>query len=67
MKITTIGAGSVVWGPTVNTDFLLNPALDGAVLMLMEVNAETLSLVKQLLERLVAEKGFKKRSEPLLI
>jgi alpha-galactosidase len=60
MKITTIGAGSVAWGPTINTDFLLNPVLDGAELMLLDINAETLALVKQLLDRLVAERGIKK-------
>ncbi len=60
MKITTIGAGSVVWGPTINIDMLLNPALDGAELMLMDVNPETLALVQRLLERLVAERGFAK-------
>ena len=60
MKITTIGAGSVVWGPTINIDFLLNPGLDGAELMLMDVNPDTLALVKRLLERLVAERGFDK-------
>jgi len=60
MKITTIGAGSVVWGPTVNIDLLLNPALDGAELMLMDVNPEGLELVQRLLDRLVAERGFAK-------
>jgi alpha-galactosidase len=60
VKIATIGAGSVVWGPTINTDFLLNPGLDGAELMLMDVNAETLGLVSRHLERLVAERGFRK-------
>ena len=60
MKITTIGAGSVVWGPTINTDFLLNPALDGAELALMDINAETVGLVKRYLDRLIAERGFTK-------
>lgn len=60
MKITTIGAGSVVWGPTINIDMLLNPALDGAELMLMDINPETLALVQRLLDRLVAERGFAK-------
>ena len=58
MRITTIGAGSVAWGPTINTDFLLNPALDGAELVLMDINAETLSLVKRFLDRVVAERGL---------
>jgi alpha-galactosidase len=60
LKIATIGAGSVVWGPTINTDFLLNTGLDGAELMLMDVNGETLGLVKRHLERLVAERGLRK-------
>jgi alpha-galactosidase len=60
VKITTIGAGSVAWGPTINTDFLLNPALDGAELMLMDVNPETLALVERYLGRLVDEHRFRK-------
>lgn len=60
MKITTVGAGSVAWGPAINIDFLLNPELDGAELMLMDVNPETLDLVRRLLERLIAEYGFRK-------
>lgn len=60
MKITTIGAGSVVWGPTINIDLLLNPALDGADLMLMDIDPESLALVGRLLDRLVAERGFSK-------
>jgi len=60
VKITTVGAGSLVWGPTINVDFLLNPALDGAELMLMDVDAATLASVQALLERLVAERGLRK-------
>ena len=60
MKIVTIGAGSVVWGPTINIDFLLNPALDGAELTLMDVNPESLGLVERLLNRLIDERGFDK-------
>lgn len=60
MKITTVGAGSLVWGPTINVDCLLNPALDGAKLMLMDVDAAALAAVKTLLERLVAERGLRK-------
>lgn len=60
MKITTIGAGSVAWGPAVNIDFLLNPALDGAELMLMDIDLDSLSLVHRLLDRLVRELGFRK-------
>jgi alpha-galactosidase len=61
MKIVTIGAGSVAWGPRISIDFLLNPALDGAELMLMDVDAEKVELVRRLLERLVDEQGFAKR------
>lgn len=57
MKIATIGAGSLIWGPTVNTDFLLHPALDGAELMLMDVNPATLELVRRFAERVRAERG----------
>lgn len=60
MKITTIGAGSVAWGPTINTDFLLNPALDGAELTLMDVSPDALDRVRRLLARYVAERGFRK-------
>lgn len=60
MKIVTIGAGSIVWGSQVTTDFLLNPNLDGAELMLMDVNADSLALVKGYLERLVREQSFAK-------
>jgi alpha-galactosidase len=60
VKIATIGAASVVWGPTINTDFLLNPALDGTDLILMDINAEALLLVERYLKRLVRERGFHK-------
>jgi alpha-galactosidase len=60
MKIATIGAGSLVWGPTINIDFLLNPDLDGAELVLMDINPESLTRVSRLLERLVSERGFNK-------
>jgi alpha-galactosidase len=60
MKIVTIGAGSIVWGPTINADFLSNAELDGAELALMDINAETLDLVQRFLSRLIQEKGFKK-------
>jgi alpha-galactosidase len=60
MKIVTIGAGSVAWGPTINTDFLLNPDLDGAELMLMDISSDNLGRVTRLLERFVRERGFRK-------
>jgi alpha-galactosidase len=60
MKIVTIGAGSVAWGPIINTDFLLNPDLDGAELMLMDISAENLGRVQRLLERYIRERGFNK-------
>ena len=60
MKIVTIGAGSLAWGPTVNTDFLLNPHLDGAELMLMDISPVNLGRVQQLLDRYVRERGFNK-------
>jgi len=60
MKIVTIGAGSVAWGPTINTDFLLNPALDGAELALMDVSGDNLARVARLLQRFVDERQFAK-------
>ncbi|MGH2558618.1 MAG: hypothetical protein ACRDJH_06105 [Thermomicrobiales bacterium] len=60
MKITTIGAGSIAWGPAINIDFLSNPKLDGAELMLMDIDADALARVARLLERLVAERGITK-------
>lgn len=60
MKIVTIGAGSLAWGPTVNTDFLLNPDLDGAELMLMDISPANLGRVHSLLDRYVRERGFRK-------
>src|SRR5688500_3085546 len=60
MRIATIGAGSVAWGPAVNVDLLLNPRLDGAELVLMDVEPTTLARVQRLLQRLVAERGFRK-------
>lgn len=61
MKIVTIGAGSVAWGPRISIDFLLNPEFDGAELMLMDVDGEKVELVRRLLDRLVEERGFAKR------
>ena len=61
MKIVTIGAGSVAWGPRISIDVLLNPEFDGAEVMLMDVDAEKVELVRRLMERLVEEQGFAKR------
>lgn len=61
MKIVTIGAGSVAWGPRISIDFLLNPELDGTDVVLMDVDAEKVHLVRRLMERLVEERGFAKR------
>src|SRR5215217_7467262 len=61
MKIVTIGAWSVAWGPRIGIGFLLNPAFDGAEVVLMDVDGEKVHLVRRLLDRLVAEQGFAKR------
>ena len=60
MRIVTIGAGSIAWGPTINIDFLLHPALDGAELVLMDIDPAALDLVRRLLDRLIAERGLAK-------
>src|SRR5215207_9396100 len=60
MRIVTIGAGSIAWGPAINIDFLLHPALDGAELVLMDIDPAALELVRRLLERLIAERGLAK-------
>ncbi len=60
MRIVTIGAGSIAWGPAINIDFLLHPALDGAELVLMDIDPAALELVRRLLERLIGERGLAK-------
>jgi alpha-galactosidase len=60
MKIVTVGAGSLAWGPIVNTDFLVNPRLDGAELMLMDIDPRNLGQVQRLLDRHIRERGFRK-------
>jgi alpha-galactosidase len=62
-KITFIGAGSLVFTRNLCNDILLTPALQGATIALMDINAERLAQVKQLVELIVERRGLSARVE----
>ncbi|NJM05813.1 alpha-glucosidase/alpha-galactosidase [Candidatus Gracilibacteria bacterium] len=62
-KITFIGAGSLVFTRNLCSDILLTPALQDATIALMDINAERLAQVKQVVETIVERRGLKARIE----
>lgn len=57
MKIGFIGGGSVQWTTKLVADMALNPALQGAELMLHDIDAPALELLGAVCRKLVAETG----------
>ncbi|KQT65872.1 MULTISPECIES: alpha-glucosidase/alpha-galactosidase [unclassified Aureimonas] len=58
LKIAIIGAGSVGFTRTLVRDILCVPELQGAEVALTDINAHNLSMVRELLERMVAANGL---------
>lgn len=57
-KITFIGAGSIVFTRNLVNDLLTFPALSDAEIVLMDINAERLSMIKRAVNRIVAEGNY---------
>jgi alpha-galactosidase len=57
-KITFIGAGSVTFTRNLVRDILTFPAFQDCELALMDIDAENLSLAKQVVDRIVATGGY---------
>lgn len=57
MKIAFIGGGSVQWTARLAADMALTPALDGAELVLHDVDTEALALLASACQRIVQETG----------
>ncbi|NCA14629.1 MAG: alpha-glucosidase/alpha-galactosidase, partial [Proteobacteria bacterium] len=60
-KIAMIGAGSVVFARRLLVDLLSWPALQGAEIALMDVDAHRLELIGALADRLVAQEHLPAR------
>jgi alpha-galactosidase len=58
IKVTMMGAGSA-FTPRLANDILRIPNNQGGTLALVDIDAERLNTMRQLLEKLIAEKGFK--------
>jgi alpha-galactosidase len=54
-KVVVIGAGSADFGPVIIADLLLEPALKGSELCLVDIDPEALDLTKGLAERMNTE------------
>ncbi|MBU1877549.1 MAG: hypothetical protein KJ734_01240 [Chloroflexi bacterium] len=57
MKIVFIGGGSVQWTPKLVTDMALIEALDGAELMLHDIDEDALNLLARACERISTQAG----------
>jgi len=62
-KIVVIGAGSADFGPGMIADVMINPLLRGSTISLVDIDAEALSLMKDLAKRMKAEWGSDVRIE----
>jgi alpha-galactosidase/6-phospho-beta-glucosidase family protein len=59
MKIAFIGGGSVQWTPKLVTDMALTEALDGAELMLHDIDEDALNLLARACERISTRLGIR--------
>ncbi len=57
MKIAFIGGGSVQWTAKLAADMALTPALDGAELVLHDIDGEALALLARACQHIVQETG----------
>lgn len=60
-KITLIGAGSLVFTRNLCSDILLTPALQGATIALMDVDAQRLERSRKVVETMVQKRGLPAR------
>ncbi len=58
-KIAMIGAGSLVFGKTLMSDFLSTPALAGCEYRLMALTHTRLDKMKNFVERMIKDNGVK--------
>ena len=65
-KITIIGAGSVVFTRNLTSDILLVPELQDSVISLMDIDPERLALARDLVQRMIDERGLPARVEATL-
>ncbi len=63
LKITLVGAGSVVFSKNLVCDILQYAALEEATLCLMDIHAGRLEVIGKLVRRIVAQLGVKARVE----
>ena len=57
MKITFIGGGSVQWTAKLVADMALNPTLDGAKLVLHDIDPDALDLLTRVSQKIMIETG----------
>lgn len=57
MKVVLIGGGSVNWTPSVLTDLVIGPGLEGSTAVLVDIDPEALELTLAFGQRLLAESG----------
>mgnify|MGYP005837978123 CR=1 FL=1 len=62
-RIALIGAGSVVFTRNLMSDVLLYPELQGSTIALMDIDAYRLSLARDLVQRMIDERGLPARLE----
>ena len=65
-KIAFIGGGSVQWSPKIVTDIALCETLNGAELVLHDIDADALALLTRASERIAAQAGGSLRVESTL-
>jgi len=66
MKVTFIGAGSLVFTRNLVRDLFLTPALDGCTIALMDIDPERLRWSRSIVERLIASHQAAARVEATL-
>ncbi|UCD57877.1 MAG: hypothetical protein JSV16_01840 [Candidatus Hydrogenedentota bacterium] len=55
-KIAIIGGGSYNWAPTIVSDILFTPGLDGSHIVLEDIAPEPLGVIHSLAEKMIADK-----------
>jgi len=63
IKLTIIGAGSLIWGSTIIHDLCLTPGLSGSTVALVDTNSERLETIYNFARRYAGEKKFDIRFE----
>jgi alpha-galactosidase len=66
IKITLIGAGSIVFTRNISSDILLLPALQDCTISLMDIDPFRLNIAKNMVEAIIRRRGLKARVEASL-